>query len=160
MKSFWRRRGLNLNTHSINRNRMEKIVLLSYLFNNISKDMQPKFRIGVTTSQAIFLDLEPKEKARKEMDQIIKYIWNMIGRCKVLILETSKGYHLVFGKKIDLKTFKKVYGSLISNMDKFESIDLEHVYCSRKYLKTTLRISPKMDKKIGSPKKVLIIDSN
>ncbi len=149
-----------MSIHSISRNRFLKMTLLSYLFNNIKKDIQQKFRIGVTTDQAIFLDLEPKEIALKEMVKIIQFVTKIIGHCRVLIMETSKGYHLVFGKKIDKRTFKKVYGSLLSAIDQFQSLDLEHVYCSLKYMKTTLRISPKMDTKAKAPKKVMIIDTS
>jgi len=133
---------------------LNKLILSYLLFN---KDNSEKFRIGITTSQAIFLDLEPKDIAKKEMNSIIRYVWRIIGKCKVLVFETFKGYHLVFVKKVDLKTFKYVYSKLISDMC-FESVCIEHVYCSRKYMKTTLRISPKLDTKAKPPRLIKVIE--
>jgi len=148
-------RVLNSTTRYIDKNRLDKLIL-SFLL--VNKDKPEKFRIGITTSQAIFLDLEPKDIAKEEMNDVINYVWRLIGKCKVLIFETSKGYHLIFVKKIDLETFKYVYSRLISDIHLFQSVDIEHVYCSRKYMKTTLRISPKLDVKARSPKLIKVIE--
>jgi len=146
---------LNSITRYIDKNKLDKLIL-SFLL--INKDNPEKFRIGITTNQAIFLDLEPKDIAKMEMDSIISYVWDIIGWCKVLVFETSKGYHLIFVKKIGLEIFKYVYSSLISDIHLFQSIDIEHVYCSRKYMKTTLRISPKLDTKAEPPRLIKMID--